>query len=420
MKVFWSWQSDTPGKTGRHFVREALEAAVKRLNTPENIEEAEREVEVDHDRKNVTGSPDLAALIFNKIEHAAVVVADVTPVAMIPRKPTKEDKRTEKGIMNPNVAIELGYALHARKTEDVLMVLNVHYGDRNSLPFDLSHKSGPITYDLPPDADASAIKTEGKALTQHFYDYLRPYLAKPVLLAERPLFQAAEPTFTQSVYFGYTEPLARNPNGPDIFAGPALTGRGLFLRVIPRYAQDTEYFTSELLQKVRGADLRAFGVRTMPPLFTTNRFGPIVVAIPHGDTVISGLTQVFRSGEIWGYTPWFLRHEDEKFIPILAQEAAVYSALRQYVYFLQEVLKISPPYRIIMGLVGAQDYSLRHDDFRDTKIGPICDEVHEIEVPLKSTELAAIQSALKLIFDDFFRLAGDPRPMVIPYPWQQG
>ena len=28
MKVFWSWQSDTQGRIGRHFVRKSLEDAV--------------------------------------------------------------------------------------------------------------------------------------------------------------------------------------------------------------------------------------------------------------------------------------------------------------------------------------------------------------------------------------------------------
>ena len=40
MKVFWSWQSDTPGKTGRHFVRDALAEAVARLRQPaDSVEE---------------------------------------------------------------------------------------------------------------------------------------------------------------------------------------------------------------------------------------------------------------------------------------------------------------------------------------------------------------------------------------------
>ncbi|WFU04495.1 hypothetical protein QA648_27320 (plasmid) [Rhizobium sp. CB3171] len=420
MKVFWSWQSDTPGKTGRHFVRQALEDAVARLNTPKNIEEPlEREVELDHDRKNVPGSPDLAALIFGKIESSDVVVADVTPVVTIERTPTKEDKRSEKGIMNPNVAVELGYALRALKSEDVLMVLNVHYGDRHSLPFDLTHKVGPIMYDLPPDADASTIKTEQKKLAQRFYESLRPYLKKPVATPERPLFQAADPTFTKAIYFGMAEPIAQNPNGPDLFAGFAATGRGLFLRVIPVYAQDHEYSTSEILQKIRSADLRAFGVRSAPAIATANKFGPIVLTMPQGDSVITGLTQVFRSGEIWGYTPWFLRHEDEKFIPVMAQETALHHALKQYVRFLQDTLNIRPPYRVIAGLVGAEGYSLRHDDFPDTKFGPIYDPEREREVLLASTELAAIHEALKLIFQDLFRLAGHDRPTIIPYPWNQ-
>jgi hypothetical protein len=38
-KFFWSWQADTPGKTGRHFVRAALAEAVAALKQPEDIEE---------------------------------------------------------------------------------------------------------------------------------------------------------------------------------------------------------------------------------------------------------------------------------------------------------------------------------------------------------------------------------------------
>ncbi len=44
MKVFWSWQSDTPGKVGRHFVRDALTAAIEQLKQAPDVEEpTERE-----------------------------------------------------------------------------------------------------------------------------------------------------------------------------------------------------------------------------------------------------------------------------------------------------------------------------------------------------------------------------------------
>ena len=81
MKVFWSWQSDTPGKIGRYFVRDALIAAIERLKeTPDVQEPTEREIRstmhLDQDRKGISGSPDLARVILEKIEQSAVFVAD--------------------------------------------------------------------------------------------------------------------------------------------------------------------------------------------------------------------------------------------------------------------------------------------------------------------------------------------------------
>jgi hypothetical protein len=81
VKIFWSWQSDTPGKTGRHFVRDVLQAVVDDLK--QSLEVKERAaIHLDHDRKGVRGSPDLARVILEKIEQSVVFVADVTPVGI--------------------------------------------------------------------------------------------------------------------------------------------------------------------------------------------------------------------------------------------------------------------------------------------------------------------------------------------------
>ena len=149
MKVFWSWQSDHPGNVSRHFVREALEQAISELKQEPEIEEAARDVELDHDRKGVPGSPDLANVILEKICACRVFVADVTPVGAVAEK-------KEKRLINSNVAIELGYALSILTDRALLMVLNLAYGKSDDLPFDLRHKAGPITYTL----SASATKTE--------------------------------------------------------------------------------------------------------------------------------------------------------------------------------------------------------------------------------------------------------------------
>jgi len=105
MKVFWSWQSDHPGVVSRHLVHEALQLAVTSRNEELAFEEPEREVSLDRDRKGLPGSPDLASVILGKIRASDVFVADVTPVGSTAGEPPKK-------LMNSNVAIELGYALH--------------------------------------------------------------------------------------------------------------------------------------------------------------------------------------------------------------------------------------------------------------------------------------------------------------------
>jgi len=179
MKIFWSWQSDTPGKTGRFFVREVLDDAVERLKEKNEVDEPqEREsksaLHVDQDRQGVAGSPDLAATILKKIKETAVFVADVTPVGEVL---SGEENSKKKKIINSNVAIELGYALNHPGDGALIMVMNTHYGQVEDLPFDLRHKAGPIRYCLAPDADKETISTEYSKLKGSLVAALRPYVS---------------------------------------------------------------------------------------------------------------------------------------------------------------------------------------------------------------------------------------------------
>jgi hypothetical protein len=58
--------------------------------------------------------------------------------------PPPRQKRWSEKIINPNVAIELGYTLHALGDRALLMVMNEHFGSRADLPFELQSKAGPI------------------------------------------------------------------------------------------------------------------------------------------------------------------------------------------------------------------------------------------------------------------------------------
>jgi hypothetical protein len=185
MKIFWSWQSDTPGKIGRFLVRDALNDAIEKLKAANEVEEAQRDIHLDHDIKDVPGSPDLARTIMAKIEKSEVVIADVTIVGK-----TEEGK----GLINSNVAIELGYALHACTDERAVLVFNKHYGKYEELPFDLRHKGGGVDFDLNPDSSKDEIKAQRRQLKDSFVRKLKPFVEGPARIKEavslRPLIQS--------------------------------------------------------------------------------------------------------------------------------------------------------------------------------------------------------------------------------------
>lgn len=139
MKVFWSWQSDIAQRVCREFVRSALDEALQKLAAELNLEESDRP-ELDHDTKGEAGMVDITATILRKIEAASVFVADVTSIAK-----TGQGKK----VANPNVLIELGYALKAIGPGGIVLVANERYGGGpTDLPFDLRNRRGPITYKL--------------------------------------------------------------------------------------------------------------------------------------------------------------------------------------------------------------------------------------------------------------------------------
>lgn len=155
MKLFYSWQSDRHEKTGRYFIQDVLEQAISDLKKDLEIEVAAR-LDLDQDTKGVPGSPNVAETILAKIRQCVVFIADVTPVGL--------SADGKKELTNPNVAIELGYALSVVGEARLIMVLNEAYGTREGLPFDLRHKRGPCEYNLAADADSATIRAAKKPL----------------------------------------------------------------------------------------------------------------------------------------------------------------------------------------------------------------------------------------------------------------
>jgi hypothetical protein len=369
MKVFWSWQSDTPGRTGRHLVRDALDAAIQRLKQMPDVEEpTEREarsaLHLDQDRKGISGSPDLARVILEKIEQSAVFVADVTPVCTSLARVDDPPKK----LINSNVAIELGYALHALSDRSLLMVMNGYYGGRADLPFDLQSKAGPIMFNLAPDAGKDQIRSVFQKLTLELSDALALCAAhhaetvRENAASSRGPFPEARSTYSSAVYFDENEPLAQMLGERKYyFVGNKL----IYLRMYPSFDDQPRVGLAKMVS--------AFETGRAMPLSASsrgidgrNRFGPITFDPRSGPAgIIDGLTQGFPSGELWGTTGVVFQPvqqrafglpEREGFaIPVFDFEKIYIRTLQNYRNLLTMVFGLRPPFAVQLGASGVNN-----------------------------------------------------------------
>lgn len=99
---------------------------------------AETKVIADKDTQGRTGSTDIVQSIFSKIDACDLFIADVSIV----NKYTSFDGGEGKPVKyspNPNVLIELGYAVKVLGWDRVICFVDTDYGSASELPFDLDH-----------------------------------------------------------------------------------------------------------------------------------------------------------------------------------------------------------------------------------------------------------------------------------------
>lgn len=165
--IFYSWQTDSTPKHNKYFIKSCLEIVIQKLNKGLDIEESLR---IDHDTKDIPGIPDIVNTIFEKIDESLIFVADITFVAKT---------GAGKNIPNPNVLIELGYAIKSRSSSQIILIMNGAFGNPDEgLPFDLAHKRWPIVYTL----------SEGS--TKEDIENQRTHMVTSLLNAVRLILQA--------------------------------------------------------------------------------------------------------------------------------------------------------------------------------------------------------------------------------------
>lgn len=133
--LFYSWQSDLPNNSNRGFIESCIKKSIKKL---EKIAPFTLELNLDRDTRNISGTPDIANTIFEKISHSKIFVADISII-----NSSSKDRKCP----NPNVLVELGFAVRVLGWERIFCIYNLDYGNFDDLPFDLRQRR-PISYSI--------------------------------------------------------------------------------------------------------------------------------------------------------------------------------------------------------------------------------------------------------------------------------
>ena len=413
--VFFSWQSDTPTRTGRNFIKAVLDDVCKEIAANTTVDEALRGLTVDSDTKNMAGQPPIVDTIFKKIDAAGVFVGDMTFVGKrIDERPTP----------NPNVLIEYGWALKSKTHERVILLMNAAYGEPSdkSLPFNLKHMLWPITYTLADDATMEQKKKEKTKLIKVLAAAVRASLQTlPTAVAETPpQFPAAETRDGPARFRAKGEALGIDDDFGSLRGDVLLAeGSAIWLRLMP-IADSGKRWPSHLLKESAikdghmhlspfsrggGSDfLRAedgFGIYTPVPR-QDKQEGPITT---------SSIAFAFETGEVWSLDTNLLSRREDWLPP----ENYFTTALTRYSRFLQE-LGIEGPYRWMVGMEGVKGRQLNvppppgHINFGDapTCVADLIQEQGTYDGSGNPT------SALKPFFEKVFSKCGRARPDHLP------
>jgi hypothetical protein len=145
--IFYSWQSDTNGACNRTFIGDALKAAAVQLRLDATVLESPR---IDSGMEGISGTPEVASIMFQKIRESGLFVGDVTLTGEAHRHDGEKRK-----VPNSNVSLEMGYAAGVLGWDRVICAMNEHFGKRSDLPFDVRNRRFPINYSLAPDGEGN-------------------------------------------------------------------------------------------------------------------------------------------------------------------------------------------------------------------------------------------------------------------------
>lgn len=130
-RVFYSWQSEDNKS------RKALDLALE--SSKETLKQKGIDLEIDHSTLGESGTPSIDQTILRKIDACDIFLADITPVCKY-NQTLGNGVQVTKEVPNPNVLLEMGYAMSALGVGYVIATAHQGKWIPRDLPFDINHR----------------------------------------------------------------------------------------------------------------------------------------------------------------------------------------------------------------------------------------------------------------------------------------
>lgn len=129
INIFYSWQSDLNRDTNQKGILYCIKKANLDIESIENS----LTISIDEATSNKPGSPNIPDTIFAKILNTDIFICDISTI--------NNNQNSIRKTPNPNVLVELGYAIANLGWERIIMLFNKKFGTfPNDIPFDLEKR----------------------------------------------------------------------------------------------------------------------------------------------------------------------------------------------------------------------------------------------------------------------------------------
>jgi hypothetical protein len=307
--------------------------------------------------------------------------------------------------MNPNVAIELGYAIKALTWSSCMGVMNLAYGKIDDLPFDIHRtRSWPVTYTLKEGATKQEIDTTKKSLADALYLKLKPFLSKTTEHAPTG-YERIQPVRPPAFWFAEGQSVGTRRDDRR-YTMPF--ERVLFLRLIPTIEPKliSHEKAGQMASKYQSFD-------DMGNLYMLRNDDGAAMCELFDEVDVESIAQYFCTGEIWGLNAVILKIGEMRrrnYIDIAKVENLFRKKLPDFIRAITEDGGSKLPITVVGGITGVKGWSILFGGVTESGYSQMIRNDVVYERALNTVDQPAIDEYLLGLFEAIFDASGRSRP----------